>query len=212
MISWAGFALSGLHPALGLLPVVPIVPQVHPFRFRPGWNLVNPSDMDSLKYRLRNPVEVILGLFALCNAGLMLHGLDTRQLSVSLLVLAALLIGKPLGIVFTGLASVKLLGLRTTLSWSQMLVVSCADRHRIHRGDLRGDGGLRDRACCGRREAGGRGPFLAGGIAWAVAKAAGWHGDVVCRHVETPPLSHGDKQQPARTGRHAILELRRESV
>ncbi len=212
MISWAGFALSGLHPALGLLPVVPIVPQVHPFRFRPGWNLVNPSDMDSLEYWLRNPVEVILGLFALCNAGLMLYGLDTRQLSVSLLVLAALLIGKPLGIVFTGLASVKLLGLRTTLSWSQMLVVSCAAGIGFTVAIFVATAAFAPGPVADAAKLGAVASFLAGGIAWAVAKAAGWHGDVVCRHVETPPLSHGDKQQPARTGRHAILELRRESV
>jgi NhaA family Na+:H+ antiporter len=172
-ISWIGFALSGLHPALGLLPIVPIVPHVHPFRFRPGWNLVNPSDTDSFEYWLRNPVEVILGLFALCNAGLPLGGLDAGQLSVSLLVLAALLIGKPLGIVLTGLASVKLLGLRTTLSWAQMLVVSCAAGIGFTVAIFVATVAFAPGPVADAAKLGAVASFIAGAVAWAVAKAAG---------------------------------------
>ncbi len=35
----------------------------------------------------------------------------------------------------------------------------------------------------------------------------GWHGDVVCRHAMSAELPRGDKQQPARTGRHATQSL-----
>ncbi len=184
-ISWIGFALSGLHPALGLLPIVPLVPHVHPFRFRPSWNLANPSDMDSFEYWLRNPVEVILGLFALCNAGLPLGGLDAGQLSVSLLVLAALLIGKPLGIVLAGLASVKLLRLRTTLSWAQMLVVSCAAGIGFTVAIFVATVAFAPGPIADAAKLGAVASFVAGAVAWAVAKAAG----VSRRPLVEPPTA-----------------------
>jgi NhaA family Na+:H+ antiporter len=184
-ISWVGFALSGLHPALGLLPIVPILPNVHTPKILPGWNFVDPSELDSFEYWLRNPVEVILGLFALCNAGLPLGGLDAGQLSVSLLVLAALLIGKPLGIVLTGLASVKLLGLRTTLSWAQMLVVSCAAGIGFTVAIFVATVAFAPGPIADAAKLGAVASFVAGAIAWAVAKAAG----VSRRHVVEPPMA-----------------------
>ena len=172
-ISWIGFAMSGLHPALGLLPIVPILPHVHIQRIHQGWNFVDPSDLNSFEYWLRNPVEAILGLFGLFNAGLPLHGLDMRQLSVSLLVLAALLIGKPLGIVLTGLGSVKLLGLRTTLSWAQMLVVSCAAGIGFTVAIFVATVAFVPGRTADAAKLGAVASFVAGIVAWAVAQATG---------------------------------------
>ena len=208
-ISWVGFALSGLHPALGLLPIVPILPHVHLPKILPGWNFVDPSDLDSFEYWLRNPVEVILGFFALCNAGLPLGGLDAGQLSVSLLVLAALLIGKPLGIVLTGLASVKLLGLRTTLSWPQLLVVSCAAGIGFTVAIFVATVAFTPGPIADAAKLGAVASFIAGAVAWAVAKATGvsrQRNELATEDTEIH-RERKDKQTELRTGSNPLVLL-----
>ena len=101
-ISWAGFYLGGLHPALALAPVLPFLP--HAAR-DPGMFVEprrEPYDaLNAFEHWWSTPVELILFLFALTNAGVPLTGAG----ATTLIVLGALIVGKPLGIaVFTWLA------------------------------------------------------------------------------------------------------------
>jgi len=107
-ISWYGFQQSGLHPALGLLPIVPTIP--HADR---GFGIfaaaeVNLHDLlNDMEHALKYPVEIILGLFGLMNAGVEFSSMG----SATWLVLAGLLIGKPLGIFLFGWFAAKPMGL-----------------------------------------------------------------------------------------------------
>ncbi|MBK1634737.1 Na+/H+ antiporter NhaA [Rhodovulum adriaticum] len=98
-ISWYGVQQSGLNPALGLLPVVPALP--HADRafglFSEAERYLNDL-LNHAEHLLRRPVGAILFLFGLCNAGVDLGAAGP----VSLFVLAALLLGKPLGVVLFG--------------------------------------------------------------------------------------------------------------
>jgi NhaA family Na+:H+ antiporter len=94
-LSWAGLYLGGLHPALALVPVLPWLPHAAQ---DPGLYV---DALDRMRDPLNEfgrwwqlPVEVILFLFALTNAGVPIasSGVGTW------IVLAAILIGKPLGI------------------------------------------------------------------------------------------------------------------
>ena len=78
-LSWAGMYVGGLHPALALVPILPLLPHDRLSDFRRWWQV---------------PVEVILFLFALTNAGVPLGGTGLA----TWVVLAAILVGKPLGI------------------------------------------------------------------------------------------------------------------
>jgi NhaA family Na+:H+ antiporter len=106
-LSWLGFALSGLHPALGLLPVIPVMPHAHVDTGLFDWSRMEADDTLSRFARWwKNPVELILGAFGLLNAGVVVGSVGTA----TYLVLAGLLIGKPLGIWGFGLFAAK--GLR----------------------------------------------------------------------------------------------------
>lgn len=111
-ISWMGFALSGLHPALGLLPIIPVLPHVHVQRIHVGWDFVRPGDIHMFPYQMRRPVEMVLGLFGLFNAGVPLGNIGGGQIEVTLLVLSGLLLGKPLGIGISAFIGVHWLGLQ----------------------------------------------------------------------------------------------------
>ncbi len=94
-LCWLGFDLSGLRPALGLLPIIPLLPhsQIH----TPESKDLTPDQKQTLhlfEEHLERPVEVLLMFFGLFNAGVPLSQPGT----VTWLVLAALLVGKPLGI------------------------------------------------------------------------------------------------------------------
>ena len=108
-ISWFGFALAGLHPALSLLPIVPTIPHTSIHKEHLGWDVVRLADKRSqMEYWLKNPSEMVLGLFSLFNAGVVLGSVGGPAFLVS----AALVFGKPLGIFLTALLSMRLLGLK----------------------------------------------------------------------------------------------------
>ena len=93
---------SGLHPALGLLPVLPALPHadrafgVFASAEKHLHDLLNRAEQ-----MLRYPVGVVLFLFAFCQAGVPLGAAGP----LSLVVMAAMLIGKPLGTLAGGLAA-----------------------------------------------------------------------------------------------------------
>ena len=104
-ISWAGFYVGGLHPALALVPILPLLPYDSLRQFASWW---------------KTPVEIILFFFALTNAGVPLTGAGT----VTWMVLGALVAGKPLGILIATWAAERV-GFRRAegLAWSAMLVL-----------------------------------------------------------------------------------------
>jgi NhaA family Na+:H+ antiporter len=99
IISWYAFAKSGLHPALGLLPIVPTIP--HADR---GFGLFADAErylkdlLNQMEHAIKTPVEVILFFFGLVNAGVEFAAIGEP----TLLVLLGLIVGKPAGIFLFG--------------------------------------------------------------------------------------------------------------
>jgi len=95
LASWIGVALSGLPPALGLLPLLPVIP--HAERsfgvFAQAEEYLHDS-LNRLTHLLVRPLPVVLFLFGLSRGGVDLMALSATTWSV----LAALWIGKPLGL------------------------------------------------------------------------------------------------------------------
>jgi NhaA family Na+:H+ antiporter len=119
--SWGALYLGGLHPALALVPVVPFMP--HSARdlgiFDPGED----SRVDTLnkfEHWWAAPVQVILMLFGFANAGVAFESIGAG----TYYVLAALLIGKPVGVLLmTGLAGLAGARMPTGLKVADVLVV-----------------------------------------------------------------------------------------
>ncbi|MBL4628659.1 MAG: Na+/H+ antiporter NhaA [Roseicyclus sp.] len=106
--SWYGFMQSGLHPALGLLPIVVTIPHAdRAFGIFSAAEVHLKDLLNTMEHALKYPVEIILGLFGLLNAGVAFSAMG----EATWLVLAGLLIGKPLGIFFFGWLAAKPLGL-----------------------------------------------------------------------------------------------------
>ncbi len=107
-LSWYGFMRAGIHPALGLLPIVPTIP--HADR---AFGIFSDAEkylhdlLNDIEHALKHPVEIILFFFGLCNAGVEFSSMG----SPTWLVLAGLLVGKPLGILFFGWLAARPMGL-----------------------------------------------------------------------------------------------------
>jgi NhaA family Na+:H+ antiporter len=95
IVSWIAFYRGGLHPALALVPIIPFLPHVPPDR---GLFIEDHQPHDTLnafEHWWRLPVQGILFFFGLVNAGVEVSGAGTG----TWIVLAAILLGKPAGIV-----------------------------------------------------------------------------------------------------------------
>jgi len=94
--SWAAFYVGGLHPALALVPIVPLMPVRE--RYHELFDEHTPSADDTLN-RFSSwwhaPVQVILLFFGLANAGVGLSSIGPA----TWMVCGALVLGKPLGVV-----------------------------------------------------------------------------------------------------------------
>jgi len=122
-LSWAGLHLGGVHPALALVPIVPFMP--HAPR---DLGLLDPREeflpdtMNRFEHWWKMPVQVTLFFFGLANAGVEF----SRIGPATWMVLSALVIGKPLGIV-TATLMASTLGLRVPgLGLGHLLVVGTA--------------------------------------------------------------------------------------
>jgi len=94
-LSWYSFYQCGLHPALGLVPIIPCMPHAHTDLGIFAAKELNRKDtLNEFEHWWKNPVEIVLGLFGLVNAGVVMSAMGAG----TWLVLAGLLIGKPLGI------------------------------------------------------------------------------------------------------------------
>jgi NhaA family Na+:H+ antiporter len=95
VLSWISFDLTGIHAALGLVPIIPLLPHAHTdLGIFARDELHRHDTLNEFEHWWKNPVELILGAFGLANAGVVFSaiGLGTW------LVVVGLLIGKPLGI------------------------------------------------------------------------------------------------------------------
>ena len=107
-LSWYGFQQAGIHPALGLLPIVPTIP--HADR---AFGIFSEAEqyltdlLNHIEHLLKHPVEVVLFFFGLLNAGVEFSSIG----SPTWLVLAGLLIGKPAGILLFGWIAARPMGL-----------------------------------------------------------------------------------------------------
>lgn len=123
-VSWYGFQQSGLNPALGLLPIVPVIPHadrafgIFAEAERHLTDLLNRAE-----HLLKHPVEVILFLFGLLNAGVEFSAVGTP----TWLVLLGLLVGKPVGITAFGWLAARPMGmgLPTGMRFADLPVVGC---------------------------------------------------------------------------------------
>ncbi|MEM1066394.1 MAG: Na+/H+ antiporter NhaA [Pseudomonadota bacterium] len=123
-LSWFGFQESGLHPALGLLPVVPAIPHAdRAFGIFSAAETHLTDLLNHIEHGLKHPVEIILFFFGLMNAGVEFSAIAAP----TWLVLAGLLIGKPFGILFFGwLAAGPLrLGLPSGMRTVDLFVIGC---------------------------------------------------------------------------------------
>ncbi len=123
VMSWLGFYLANLHPALGLVPIIPTMPHAHTdLGIFAREELKRHDTLNAFEHSLKNLVEIVLGLFGLVNAGVVLSafGLGTW------LVLGGLLIGKPVGICLFAWLSAKALGLKLPdgMNFRELIVVS----------------------------------------------------------------------------------------
>lgn len=123
-LSWYGFQQAGIHPALGLLPIVPTIP--HADR---AFGIFAEAEehlhdlLNTIEHGLKFPVEITLFFFGLLNAGVALQAISEP----TWLVLLALLVGKPLGIFVLGWFAARVLGLGLPrgMRMADVLVLGC---------------------------------------------------------------------------------------
>ena len=101
-LSWAALHYGGLHPALALVPIVPLMP--HSARdlglFNPREER-QPDTLSRFEHWWAVPVQFVLLFFGLANAGVPFERIG----SGTYYVLAGLLLGKPLGVMLFSAAS-----------------------------------------------------------------------------------------------------------
>lgn len=123
-LSWYGFQEAGIHPALGLLPIVPTLP--HADR---AFGIFSEAEqyltdlLNHSEHLLKHPVEVVLFFFGLLNAGVEFSSIG----SPTWLVLAGLMIGKPFGVLLFGwiAAGPMKLGLPNGMRVIDLFVIGC---------------------------------------------------------------------------------------
>ncbi|MCO6455334.1 MAG: Na+/H+ antiporter NhaA [Pirellulaceae bacterium] len=121
IISWLSFKMAGVHAALGLVPIIPFIPHAHTDLGIFAREELNRTDtLNEFEHWWKNPVELILGLFGLANAGVVFSSVGAG----TWLVLGGLLLGKPIGITLLTWISEKLLGLEVPAGMRYKHVIS----------------------------------------------------------------------------------------
>lgn len=123
-LSWYGFQESGIHPALGLLPMVVAIPHAdRAFGVFAAAEAQLGDLLNRIQHMLKRPVELVLLLFGLVNAGVEFSSMG----DATWLVLAGLVIGKPVGILTLGwIAAYPLrLGLPHGMTTGDLFVMGC---------------------------------------------------------------------------------------
>ncbi len=120
-LSWAALHFGGFHPALALVPIVPLMPHAPTdlgvFDER---ETERRDALDRFEHFWSTPVQVVLLLFGFANAGVPLAAVGVGTACVVL----ALLLGKPLGIVLASWLAGKLgAGLPAGVRPADMLLI-----------------------------------------------------------------------------------------
>ena len=114
-LAWWGCYRSGVHPALALLPIVPFFPAEPRALDDLGDRRHEHARMTHFESVFAYPLQLVAFLFGLANAGVLLRGADTGTWAI----MAACLVGRPLGI----LATVALLPTQP-FRWSELVVIA----------------------------------------------------------------------------------------
>ena len=123
-LSWAALYWSGFHPALALVPIVPFMPHApHDLGLFEAREAFQADALDRFEHWWSTPVQFVLLLFGFANAGVPFAQIGPG----TYYVLAALLLGKPIGILVFG-AGARLVGghLPPGLRIRDLLVVGSA--------------------------------------------------------------------------------------
>ncbi len=123
-LCWYGFQQAGIHPALGLLPIIPAIPHADvDFGIFAEDENRQPDLLNRMEHALKPPVQFVLMLFGLANAGVEFSAIG----EATWLVFAGLLIGKPLGIALMGWLAARPLGLGLPdgMRLADLTVVGC---------------------------------------------------------------------------------------
>jgi Na+:H+ antiporter, NhaA family len=124
VLSWFGFFFGGIHPALALVPLAWCIPHEHVDLgiWAPGES-EGKDTLNRMEHWWKNPVEIVLGFFGFVNAGVALSAMGVG----TWLVLAGLLVGKPVGIVLmTKLGQLAGLELPEGMGTKDLVVVGMA--------------------------------------------------------------------------------------
>ena len=107
VVSWLGVVLAGLPGALGLLPLVPVIPHAdRAFGLFAEAEEFLQDPLNRLAHLLVGPLAVVLFLFGLTRGGVDVAALAPTTASV----LAALWLGKPLGVMLGAMVAARLFG------------------------------------------------------------------------------------------------------
>ncbi|MFV0475874.1 MAG: Na+/H+ antiporter NhaA [Pikeienuella sp.] len=123
-LSWYGFQEAGIHPALGLLPIVPAIPHADiAFGIFAEAERHLTDLLNRIEHALKSPVELVLFLFGLANAGVEFSAIG----DATWLVLFGLIVGKPVGILLFGWIAAKpmKLGLPEGMKIPDLFVIGC---------------------------------------------------------------------------------------
>jgi NhaA family Na+:H+ antiporter len=123
-VSWYGFQEAGIHPALGLLPIIPAVPHAdRAFGIFAEAEVYLKDLLNTIEHGLKFPVEITLFFFGLMNAGVEFSAISAP----TWLVLFGLVIGKPVGIFLFGWFAARPLGLGLSegMRLSDLFVLGC---------------------------------------------------------------------------------------
>jgi NhaA family Na+:H+ antiporter len=123
-LSWTALFHGGLNPALALVPIIPFLPRAGRdlglYVEAPGGAR---DALSQFERRFKYPVQVVLFLFGLVNAGVRVGAVGAGTWAV----LIAIVIGKPIGIGLSVALSVAAgLRLPAQLRWNDVLVVGIA--------------------------------------------------------------------------------------
>jgi NhaA family Na+:H+ antiporter len=121
-VSWLGLYSMGIHPALALIPLVPLLPH-DPRRREIFADRPDDTPVHYGEHEWNGVAQVALFLFGLVNAGVVLRHFDTGSWTVML----ASLLGRPIGILGAiGFAVAAGLRLPRKMHWRDLAVIAVA--------------------------------------------------------------------------------------
>ena len=83
VMCWLSFQWTGIHAALGLVPIIPFIPHAHTdLGIFAKKELQRHDTLNEFEHWWKNPVELILGLFGLVNAGVIFSSAGTGTVLV----------------------------------------------------------------------------------------------------------------------------------